>query len=505
MHYFDQGLTVLEVPGAPEYLPVWQISPYVHQGLVNNNLLRYENSSYDSVRHVVHDGHAIMGAMFGAPPGAINSTNSDTALLAALTSIQQGAPTEYLGDPMSNLFIPIFDSLIGPTKNQVVGVLNAMIHWTSYFRNILPDGVQPIVVVLEYQCNAPVDGEETTTYSVDNKERRQLKGPVTTKVKDPEELERLTTFMIIDESKNELVEGDDATGGDDDTTKVNEYWTVPETTEVPVPDLSASPSDKDAGSNSYWDISQVNGRAPTTVDPTAVFPVTASPSRRVPQSTDVPTTTATKETSGGGSEGEVLAVDEDGEGNSTETASFYDTIGSVDRPTFFTYIIQGSQADPVGFGDLHDPTFDKWMRQGNFSKGNLDDGTARGIPLDQRCTYHLYVYPTQSFYDSFITTTPVQITMGIMSVFIFAMILFGVYNRLVEKRQRKVLQKATQATALVASLFPKVRKVQSNRSPKRDNAFRYLLLTFNDGNHRTSEIGCYRGVTWWSQRAKTTQ
>jgi hypothetical protein len=40
-------------------------------------------------------------------------------------------------------------------------------------------------------------------------------------------------------------------------------------------------------------------------------------------------------------------------------------------------------------------------------------------------------------------------------VFVFAISLFFVYNRLVEKRQSLVLTKAVQSTAIVSSLFPK--------------------------------------------------
>ena len=134
------------------YLPLWQTSPFVKEGLVNNNLLRYENTS-DYLHTVMDSGHAVLGAFFDAAPGDMNSSNVETALLAHLRTAKGGVNAEYLGDPMSNLYIPIFETLAGPTMNKVVGVLKAMIHWKSYFRDVLPDGVQPVVVVLGYQCN----------------------------------------------------------------------------------------------------------------------------------------------------------------------------------------------------------------------------------------------------------------------------------------------------------------------------------------------------------------
>ena len=255
-------------------------------------------------------------------------------------------------------------------------------------------------------------------------------------IEKTEELERLTTFTIIDVSDFEVVDTENATtDGDQVTTRDNDYWDLLEITTAPT---VASVSD----TNEYWDVSDTNEYWGLPLIEPTMMPTTM-------QSTVAPTTPAKEPDF-------VVTANENERVNGTGTASFYNTLGSADGPTYFTYIIIGSQADPVGFGDLHDPSFDKWVRQGNFTQTNLEDGTVGGIPLDQRCSYQLYVYPTQSFYDSFITTTPVRITMGIMAVFIFAIVLFGVYNRLVEKRQKLILHKATQSTALVASLFPKV-------------------------------------------------
>ena len=53
------------------------------------------------------------------------------------------------------------------------------------------------------------------------------------------------------------------------------------------------------------------------------------------------------------------------------------------------------------------------------------------------------------------TSTPKLITFSIALVFAFTICTFLVYNHLVEKRQRAILNKAANSTAIVSSLFPK--------------------------------------------------
>ena len=167
MHYYDEGTIVPEIHGREWYLPTWQTSPYVREGLVNNNLLRYENNTLELER-VLTMGSAATSQMFTSPPGDMNSTDATTALLAALRTAQAGTPTEYLGDPMTNLYIPIFEGF-GDLKRKVVGVLTAMIHWKSYFRNVLPQSIQGIVVVLEYDCGNAAEEEEAPKETINQR------------------------------------------------------------------------------------------------------------------------------------------------------------------------------------------------------------------------------------------------------------------------------------------------------------------------------------------------
>jgi hypothetical protein len=117
----------------------------------------------------------------------------------------------------------------------------------------------------------------------------------------------------------------------------------------------------------------------------------------------------------------------------------------------YTYEINGSDAYAVGPGDLHDRAFDSMEETSGVTLTVLEDGTATGVPLDQGdCPYSIHVYPSRKFHDRIVTKAPMLVTFCVGSVFLFAILLFIYYDRLVERRQRLILAKATQSTAIVS-------------------------------------------------------
>jgi hypothetical protein len=88
------------------------------------------------------------------------------------------------------------------------------------------------------------------------------------------------------------------------------------------------------------------------------------------------------------------------------------------------------------------------------NKGTVADGTREGLSFYRGdCHYTVSVYPSQDFHHS--TSSPAVMTFAVAIIFAFAICMFFVYDRLVERRQRLVLHKAVQSTAIVSSLFPK--------------------------------------------------
>jgi hypothetical protein len=121
---------------------------------------------------------------------------------------------------------------------------------------------------------------------------------------------------------------------------------------------------------------------------------------------------------------------------------------------FFTYEINGTSATAVGPGDLHDTDFDEYGMSGRFTIETIQDGTIDGLQVNQDgCPYFIHVYPTQVYYESLKGDDPWIVAVSLAAVFVFTIMVFMVYDYLVEKRQRVVLKHAAQSTAIVSSLF----------------------------------------------------
>lgn len=273
LHTFDEsGRPRLSSADGP-FLPRWQTSPVLQTSLVNENLFEDPKVS-QTARDCIASKSAVLGGFVSSPPGSTTHPDRTTSLFATLKSIWDGKKVEYLGDPMSNLVVPIFDKLSG-TDRVVVGVLKSTIHWRAYLMNILPGTIRAITVVMENACD----------------------------------------------------------------------------------------------------------------------------------------------------------------GN-------------------FTYELRGEDVEVLGEGDRHDRAFDEFEVVGRFRTDTIDDGTSTGIPLNQEgCPYTFHVYPTQQAKDFQTTNDPLIVSLAVAAVFLFTLGMFFFYNHLVERRQKLILAKATQSTAIVSSLF----------------------------------------------------
>jgi hypothetical protein len=121
----------------------------------------------------------------------------------------------------------------------------------------------------------------------------------------------------------------------------------------------------------------------------------------------------------------------------------------------YTYIINGGDVKSIGAGDLHDPAFDGMESVTLLDDGMvIQDGSREGVKLNLAgCPYVLRVYPTAQLRDKYITRMPLLLT-GAMALFLFTIAMFILYDRLVERRQRLVVQTAKQSSDIVSSLFP---------------------------------------------------
>ena len=91
-------------------MPIWQTSPVLHGGAsVNENLMASPYSARGLNASFVSSS-VVFGDMITAPPGGMDSNNTDTAMMALMLSTAHNKDERYAGDPMSQVFFPIFNN-----------------------------------------------------------------------------------------------------------------------------------------------------------------------------------------------------------------------------------------------------------------------------------------------------------------------------------------------------------------------------------------------------------
>ena len=144
-----KGLAVTDKGKGP-YLPTWQTSPILYHGQeVNENILK-NKFAYNASRVSFDTQSVVVGQFITAEPGDMNSEDRDTALFALMVSIQKGEMCQYPGDPLSQVYFPIFSSVEGSRTS--VAVMTAYVRWMDYFQNILSSQYKGIVFVLKDSC-----------------------------------------------------------------------------------------------------------------------------------------------------------------------------------------------------------------------------------------------------------------------------------------------------------------------------------------------------------------
>jgi class 3 adenylate cyclase len=110
----------------------------------------------------------------------------------------------------------------------------------------------------------------------------------------------------------------------------------------------------------------------------------------------------------------------------------------------FTLNIHGPEVEFVGIGDLHDTQYQGLEMSTRFDIfENVED-----------CTHSIYLYPTSEFQDIFRTNRPVVYSIAAVAIFALAGLVFYIYDRSVQQRQRAIEVTARRSSAIVHSLFP---------------------------------------------------
>jgi hypothetical protein len=122
--------------GPGNFAPVWQQSPAPH----DTDIINYDLLSHPTFQRIYH------GVWETGKP-VLSEVTDLSFLYSSAVKDEVEHPHSFLLDPI----YPTFRSEM-PDRDSLVGFLVAILPWDSYFSNLLPQGVNGIVVVLHNTC-----------------------------------------------------------------------------------------------------------------------------------------------------------------------------------------------------------------------------------------------------------------------------------------------------------------------------------------------------------------
>jgi len=156
----------------------------------------------------------------------------------------------------------------------------------------------------------------------------------------------------------------------------------------------------------------------------------------------------------------------------------------------FTYEIQGAQANFIGKGNLANPKYEDMALTVHLdeSKFIIEPNTIALTLNQDLCRYTIRIYPTSEGDEYHNDFFPLLITLTVAAVFLMTTAVFYIYNVMVERRQKVVLDTAQRSTAIVSSIFPKKVRDQLLQAPVQGNATKLRFLA-DARKHGSDERG----------------
>lgn len=153
-----------------------------------------------------------------------------------------------------------------------------------------------------------------------------------------------------------------------------------------------------------------------------------------------------------------------------------------------TYEVRGPTSEFVGHGDHHDSKFTYLEKTESLEELLAKEELQKErIRINQEwCSYSVKVYPTQQMADQMLTSWPLYMALGVIGIFVFTVLMFVIYDRLVELRQRLVLNTAEKSTAIVSSLFPK--KIQERLMAEQGSSSGFKKGVFSSEKDRVKSF-----------------
>ncbi|KAG7374984.1 PAS domain containing protein [Nitzschia inconspicua] len=130
----------------------------------------------------------------------------------------------------------------------------------------------------------------------------------------------------------------------------------------------------------------------------------------------------------------------------------------------FSYLLEGANATLVSTNQdvhVHSKQFENMAHSADFAMfaySNHDTSAVKdemGNVICSSTTFTITVYPTQTFEQNYTTKQPLYYTLVVLSIFLFTILTFCVFDWLVQRQQSIIMNTALRQNALVSSLFPK--------------------------------------------------
>lgn len=126
----------------------------------------------------------------------------------------------------------------------------------------------------------------------------------------------------------------------------------------------------------------------------------------------------------------------------------------------FTYRIDGAEARYVGQGDRHDEKYNHLVHSANLNDyvaaiSSKATKSYTSVDLNNNFgRYYLRVYPSAETEAEFRDNRPIHHTIAVFGMILFSSTVFLLYDYVVKRRQKIVMDRAISSGAIVSSLFP---------------------------------------------------
>jgi hypothetical protein len=111
-----------------------------------------------------------------------------------------------------------------------------------------------------------------------------------------------------------------------------------------------------------------------------------------------------------------------------------------------TYALNGPVSTFLGYGDLHDKSFDDFVRTVQLEQYETI--------VEGMCVHELKVYPSATLRASYETNKPAVYTSVVALAFVLTAVLLIFYDKMITRRQDKTMSSAIRTSNLVSSMFP---------------------------------------------------